>query len=516
MPGEIFLDDIRADDSSPDAFALFAPDTPKPTAQQMGQHSPKRVSVSGAGASATSSSRRKSFNASAGGVDDGGQGKRTRASGEILNYLIAEFNRNSNPTTAMRKSIAAKTGMPERSVRIWFQNRRAKARKLEKLQKGPSSDARRSDEGDSGDHSSATPLGSMLSRMDTLPVDINEKYSFIQCRCVSVGSWQRIRTGSTNGEYLKDMVNLSPKIIYRLMETTDLLVVLSKKDQEINYFFSGVFQNDKVLFRIFFPIVSIVKSSILNQSQQPGENGENPGVGYTDTLLQIDLTTSPKFAVHFLRDPANGSENPNQWSICEDFSEGQQVALAHTGDGGSQIGHVLTGDTTHLKYLNNFIMAELQSGGSALRNESSISPSQFGADTNNDDSLLHHEFLQLSASNMATPPAPPPALANSSNINNGDPHLHDLLLYNGMAVFNGSGTIDSEGIPERSVDSPGLDLFRTNTPVGMQNKLANGANGAGSQHQQLQHHQMQLTSDIDELDLEPMMHSSAFNDEDFL
>lgn len=482
MGTELFYEDP---DVSPESFALFDTPLPKDGGQLTNQGtltrqetSPKRVSA-----------HRKSF------TDEGGQGKRTRASGEILTYLINEFNKNSNPTTQMRKAIASKTGMPERSVRIWFQNRRAKARKMEKLQQTYTN-------GHINDHNTSNEMHNLLSKIDTLPIEINEKYSFINSRCISVGTWQRIRTGNVNLDYLNEMVNLSPKIIYSLMESTDLLVMLSKKDQEINYFFSGVFQNDKVLFRIFYPIVSIVKSSILNQSQQPGE-GE---IAYTDTLLQIDLTTSPKFAVHFLRDPTTGKENLNQWSICEDFSEGQQVAMAHTGDGGSQIGHILTGDSDHLKYLNTFIMSELQMG-STLQREGSTSPSQLHSEIPSSSaastaaafqqSISDSDILHLSTSNMNTP-------QYTGDYSQPNDQLQDMLLYtNGgaigmnMAVFNGSGTIDSEGIPERSVDSPGLDLFRANTDTGNST-------------------QKQITTEIDDLDLGPMLSSSAVKNEYFI
>ncbi|GMM28650.1 Pho2 protein [Martiniozyma asiatica (nom. inval.)] len=372
-----------------------------------------------------------------------GQTKRTRASGEILTFLMTEFNRNSNPTTAMRKQIALKTGMPERSVRIWFQNRRAKARKMEKLQKGGSIDDGRVSE-----------MSGILKTMEKLPIEINEKYNLIECKCLNVGSWQRIRSGNINADVLNEMINLSPKLLNKMMDTTDLLVILSKKDQEINYFFSGVFQNDKVLFRIFYPIINIVKSSILSQSQQPGE-GE---IAYTDTLLQIDLANSPKFAVHFLRDPNTGKENVNQWSICEDFSEGQQVASAHIGEGGTQIGHILTGHKEHLNYLNTWIMSALQSA--TTRGES------LGV------SHIDTEMTPLNGSGFPGPDSQQPinndeiSPLHTSFINNDfqADQLHDLLLYNStganyLSIFNGVG-IDSESTTENRVDSSGLDIFR--------------------------------------------------------
>lgn len=317
--------------------------------------------------------------------DTGNQQKRTRASGEILEYLMNEFAKNSNPTTAMRKEISNKTGMPERSVRIWFQNRRAKARKMEKLnQKDSNPSSAGGGEGDSQNTentgflneqnpSQSQPLSEplnrahsqspntaqrdmkgVLSQMNTLPIEINGKYYVIECKSLSVGNWQRIRSGYVKEESLKTLTNLSPRLLSEIMATTDLLVILSKKDKELNYFFSGVFQNEKVLFRIFYPLVNILKCSLLNQTQQMNNN-ENYNPEYNETLLQIELGATPQFAVHFLRDPATGKENANQWSICEDFSEGQQVATAYIGEGGTGLPHILSDDLNRLKYFNTLI-----------------------------------------------------------------------------------------------------------------------------------------------------------------
>jgi hypothetical protein len=307
--------------------------------------------------------------------------KRTRASGEILDYLMNEFLKNSNPTTLMRKEISSKTGMPERSVRIWFQNRRAKARKMEKLNQKDSNnpDSNNNDIQDINELDKENTLindinnneddrntkdlelnltknnmKNALSKMNTLPIEINGKYHLIECKSLSVGNWQRIRSGYVKSESLKKLNNLSPRLLSEIMSTTDLLVILSKKDQELNYFFSGVFQNEKVLFRIFYPIVNILKCSLLNQTQSMN-NVENYNNDYTETLLQVELGASPQFAVFFSRDPSTGEENANQWSICEDFSEGQQVATAYIGEGGTNLPHILSDDLGRLKYLSTLI-----------------------------------------------------------------------------------------------------------------------------------------------------------------
>lgn len=55
--------------------------------------------------------------------------KRTRAKGEALDVLKRKFEINPTPSLVERKKISDLIGMPEKNVRIWFQNRRAKLRK---------------------------------------------------------------------------------------------------------------------------------------------------------------------------------------------------------------------------------------------------------------------------------------------------------------------------------------------------------------------------------------------------
>jgi len=46
--------------------------------------------------------------------------------------LEVEFNKNPTPTAATRERIASEINMTERSVQIWFQNRRAKIKNIAK------------------------------------------------------------------------------------------------------------------------------------------------------------------------------------------------------------------------------------------------------------------------------------------------------------------------------------------------------------------------------------------------
>ncbi|KAH3667979.1 hypothetical protein OGAPHI_001733 [Ogataea philodendri] len=363
--------------------------------------------------------------------DQSTQTRRSRASGEILSLLVAEFNRNSNPNTNVRKDIASRTGMTERSVRIWFQNRRAKARKMEKLYQNNGSlhltDSNARDP-------QSEPLvkdtqiqnhshdASMPKRK--IEIEINERYSLIDCVSVSVGPWQRIRSGYLDPDSLREVPNLSPRVVYDLMNTTDLLIMLSKKDHELNYFFSGVFQNEKVLFRIFFPLATVLTCSLLNYRTQNSEQRE--ATADSTEQVQLQLAAPPKFAVHFLKDLTTGKEHHNQWSMCEDFSEGQQVVAAFVGEGGTEIPHILTGSLEFLQYLNTFIGTATKVGrpssfpAPSTEHPILISPSPFADEPN--FASLHHDdpsVLRIETPNLE--------LFDGQYDDAGTPH-NDLLI----------------------------------------------------------------------------------------
>ncbi|MCJ1433221.1 Transcription elongation factor SPT4 [Xylographa pallens] len=58
--------------------------------------------------------------------------KRQRATQDQLNTLEVEFISNPTPTATVRERIAGDINMTERSVQIWFQNRRAKIKLIAK------------------------------------------------------------------------------------------------------------------------------------------------------------------------------------------------------------------------------------------------------------------------------------------------------------------------------------------------------------------------------------------------
>jgi hypothetical protein len=58
--------------------------------------------------------------------------KRTRASPEQLAVLEKTFSLNPSPNNRVREQLSRELGMSERSIQIWFQNRRAKVKNIAK------------------------------------------------------------------------------------------------------------------------------------------------------------------------------------------------------------------------------------------------------------------------------------------------------------------------------------------------------------------------------------------------
>ncbi|CEP61490.1 Pho2p LALA0_S03e04016g [Lachancea lanzarotensis] len=301
--------------------------------------------------------------------------KRTRATGEALNVLKREFDENPNPNAQNRKRISELTGLPEKNVRIWFQNRRAKHRKSGTAPGGIGGTGGSSHSRGLGrngnsvtttsDVSAATNAAYPAADFDRIPLDTNPNYCFLDVKSLTVGTWKRLKSGNLKKEELptlQSLSNLSPFSINEIMaNATDLMVLISKKNHEVNYFFSAIANNTKILFRIFFPMNTVVNCSVVvasEESPNPGQDDDEDShstdeVRNKDQLfeLRLNVTKSPTFAVYF----SDGVDqySSNQWSICEDFSEGRQVSEAFVG--GTNLPHVIVGSKEHLDFMNETI-----------------------------------------------------------------------------------------------------------------------------------------------------------------
>ncbi|KAJ6782413.1 hypothetical protein PWT90_11240 [Aphanocladium album] len=136
--------------------------------------------------------------------------KRQRATQDQLATLEVEFNKNPTPTANVRERIAEEINMTERSVQIWFQNRRAKIKLLAKksLETGEDIDsipesmraylamqAMESGKSLGGSYLGRTGLvpfghGNMLLGEQAGPGKVLIHH--LTCRSLSIGKWTRV------------------------------------------------------------------------------------------------------------------------------------------------------------------------------------------------------------------------------------------------------------------------------------------------------------------------------------
>ncbi|KAL9073285.1 MAG: hypothetical protein Q9157_004816 [Trypethelium eluteriae] len=259
--------------------------------------------------------------------------KRQRATQDQLMTLEVEFNKNPTPTAIVRERIAQEINMTERSVQIWFQNRRAKIKTLAKrsIETGEDCDnipdsmrrylAIQAIEmgkglganylGRNGGPYAAYGSGSML-----LPENSSGKVviQHFTCRSLSIGSWRRIGQAAM-----------------------DLVIFYSPDRSTVTYYIN----NDSAGYKIEYPF-----SAIKNITLESGDVLSNAeGAAQRPGGLVVELNRPPCFYMD-----SSGSGGFYQ---CGDFTEEQQasqILVHHLG------GHpkVLSGQLAKLVSLESF------------------------------------------------------------------------------------------------------------------------------------------------------------------
>ncbi|TKA23205.1 hypothetical protein B0A50_07598 [Salinomyces thailandicus] len=242
--------------------------------------------------------------------------KRQRATQDQLVTLEMEFNKNPTPTALVRERIADDINMTERSVQIWFQNRRAKIKNIAKrsIESGEDCDSipesmrqylAMQAYGAGGKGLPANMLGRSASGLGPygagtlmLNTDTSSGKVVIQhfaCRSLSIGTWRRVG-----------------------QSTMDLVIFYSPDKACITYYIN----NDNAGYKIEYPFAWIKNISL----EQGDVISAAEGASQRSGGLVIELTKPPKFYMD--------SSGSGGFYECGDFTEEQQaskVMVHHLG-----------------------------------------------------------------------------------------------------------------------------------------------------------------------------------------
>lgn len=275
--------------------------------------------------------------------------KRQRATPQQLNILKSEFDINQTPNAKTREEIGRRIDMTERSVQIWFQNKRAKNKLLAKKHGSgfptnvqfsmgapyygnPGMMAHLANtlhphsiganfpptfvgnnmanfgnfnplfQGQMGGVSGVPILTKPGGAIDNHPTfsspNIAGSEFPLSCASLTIGSWRRIITPENN--------------------SNDLRVTFSMADS----FFTYTMFANSTGFRMRFSLKSV-------KSLEFTPHADNPNIGD----VNITLFHPPAFAIQTAKLPA--------WIQCEDFSEMKQASV--------NLVHRLTGPSAQLQ-----------------------------------------------------------------------------------------------------------------------------------------------------------------------
>ncbi|KAJ5168942.1 uncharacterized protein N7482_004536 [Penicillium canariense] len=228
--------------------------------------------------------------------------KRQRATQDQLVTLEVEFNKNPTPTAATRERIASDINMTERSVQIWFQNRRAKIKMLAKksietgegcdsipesmrhylaMQFDPSKPGTRDPFGRAAGYGAPGMYANEVNPSGKVVI------SHFTCRSLTIGSWRRIGQNAM-----------------------DLVVFYSPDKASMTYYIN----NDSAGYKIEYPFAYIKNITLESGDPNPGPGGAPPRPGG----LVVELNRPPLFYMD--------SSNSGGFYQCGDFTEEQQAS----------------------------------------------------------------------------------------------------------------------------------------------------------------------------------------------
>ncbi|KAK9770447.1 putative Homeobox domain-containing protein [Seiridium cardinale] len=254
--------------------------------------------------------------------------KRQRATQDQLTTLEMEFNKNPTPTANVRERIAEEINMTERSVQIWFQNRRAKIKLLAKksLETGEDIDSipesMRAYLAMQAMESGKGMGGAFLGRTGLVPYGTSMMLGgeqggqgkvlihHLTCRSLTIGKWTRVG-----------------------QNTMDLIIFYSPEKCTMTYYIN----NEQAGYKIEYHF-SAIKNIYLDNPE--GDPSKPAGI-------VIELNRPPNFFM-------DSTPSSNGFFQCGDFTEDQQATQCFVHHlGGTP--KVLSGQLAKLVSLESFM-----------------------------------------------------------------------------------------------------------------------------------------------------------------
>lgn len=266
--------------------------------------------------------------------------KRNKCSPEQFRQLEAFFAKNRNPTGKVREELAKSIRMPERSVQVWFQNKRAKT-KLNEIKDGVPPELRttvskpRTSQTSASvmrptDSSSGFSSGSMRGKRTVMQTSSQEE-SVIQLPVVSlcIGTWRRIKP---------------------------LICLFSRRQQAFTWYLSS----ESVGFKLECPR-SCVTRVTFSGPRAPTVHEFGEGINTQIGHLTVELDRPPQFYMEVFRSSGTSPKGKEaedfqqqkaSWRQCSDFTESKQATTIFS--------HTISGPYTELRIA---VLQLLESGG---------------------------------------------------------------------------------------------------------------------------------------------------------
>lgn len=252
--------------------------------------------------------------------------KRQRATPNQLTVLRAEFRINPTPNAKTREEIGRKIDMTERSVQIWFQNKRAKAKQYNRRSNEPNIPKMLPFMGPDGQFNSMYPYypaGNFVNIPNSNFSMSNEV--FLPCSTLSIGTWRRV---SQSGDI-----------------SSEIHFTYSFVDNSLNY----TMYSQGTSFKIKYHMTQVKMITVVSPANQ------------NTAELKIQLTASPRFYIQ-------SSKKPGVWVPTEDFTEERQAS--------NILAHSITGPAVQLQMQLSCVapIAPGKISGLSLSHQSMVSP----------------------------------------------------------------------------------------------------------------------------------------------